>query len=55
MAQTKTDAALMGKTATQFDEVNQSLTSMLSLLMSELSTLNSTWKGLGAAAFEEVK
>ena len=28
---------------------------MLSTLMTELSALSSTWKGLGAAAFEQVK
>jgi WXG100 family type VII secretion target len=55
VAQTQSDSAVMAQTAAKFDHVNQSLQQMLSTLMSELSTLNSTWKGLGAAAFEQVK
>jgi WXG100 family type VII secretion target len=55
MAQTQTDAAVMAQTAAKFHQVNDSLNSMLSTLMSELSTLNGTWKGLGAAAFEQVR
>ena len=45
----------MASTATKFDEVNSQLQSMLTTLMNELSTLESTWKGLGAHAFEQVK
>ena len=45
----------MASTAAKFDEVNGSLQAMLSTLMSELSVLSGTWKGLGAAAFEQVK
>jgi WXG100 family type VII secretion target len=55
VAQTQTETAVMAQTAAKFDQVNQQLQSMLSTLMSELSTLNGTWKGLGAAAFEQVK
>jgi len=55
VAQTQTDSAVMAQTAAKFDQVNQSLQSMLSTLMSELSTLSGTWKGLGATAFEQVK
>jgi WXG100 family type VII secretion target len=55
MAQTQAESAVMAQTAGKFDTVNQQLQSMLSTLMSELSTLNGTWKGLGAAAFEQVK
>ena len=55
VAQTQTETAVMAQTAAKFDHVNQQLQSMLSTLMSELSTLNGTWKGLGAAAFEQVK
>jgi WXG100 family type VII secretion target len=55
MAQTQAESAVMAQTAAKFDTVNQQLQSMLSTLMSELSTLNGTWKGLGAAAFEQVK
>jgi WXG100 family type VII secretion target len=45
----------MASTAAKFETVNQSLQSMLSTLMSELSALSSTWKGRGATAFEQVK
>ncbi|MCM4079361.1 WXG100 family type VII secretion target [Actinoplanes sp. TRM88002] len=45
----------MADTAVKFDQVNEQLQTMLSTLMNELSTLSSTWKGLGAAAFEQVK
>ena len=45
----------MAKTANQFDQVNNQLQSMLTKLMQELSILESTWKGLGAQAFEQVK
>ena len=55
VAQTQTESAVMAQTAAKFDQVNQSLQSMLSTLMSELSSLSGTWKGLGAAAFEQVK
>ena len=55
VAQTKAESAVMASTAAKFDQVNESLQSMLSTLMSELSVLSSTWKGLGATAFEEVK
>ena len=55
VAQTKAESAVMASTAAKFDQVNDSLQSMLSTLMSELSVLSSTWKGLGATAFEQVK
>ena len=55
MAQTQAESAVMASTAARFDQVNESLQSMLSTLMSELSVLSGTWKGLGAAAFEQVK
>jgi WXG100 family type VII secretion target len=55
VAQTESDHAVMAQTAAKFDHVNESLQQMLSTLMSELSTLNGTWKGLGASAFEQVK
>jgi WXG100 family type VII secretion target len=55
VAQTQTESAVMASTAAKFDEVNSSLQSMLSTLMSELSALSSTWKGMGANAFEQVK
>jgi WXG100 family type VII secretion target len=55
VAQTQAESAVMASTAAKFDQVNESLQSMLSTLMSELSVLSSTWKGLGANAFEQVK
>jgi WXG100 family type VII secretion target len=45
----------MAQTAAKFDTVNDQLQQMLSSLMNELSTLQSSWKGLGAQAFEQVK
>lgn len=45
----------MASTAVKFDQANEQLQTMLSTLMNELSSLSSTWKGLGAAAFEQVK
>ena len=45
----------MAAAAKNFDTVNAGLQQMLSTLLSELSTLSGTWKGLGAAAFEQVK
>ncbi|GAA0521348.1 hypothetical protein Ade02nite_64490 [Paractinoplanes deccanensis] len=55
VAQTQAQSAVMANTAAKFDDVNASLQQMLSTLMSELSVLSSAWKGLGAAAFEQVK
>jgi WXG100 family type VII secretion target len=55
VAQTQAEAAVMASTAAKFNNVNDSLQSMLSTLMSELSVLSSTWKGMGATAFEQVK
>lgn len=55
VAQTEAQSAVMASTAAKFNNVNDSLQSMLSTLMSELSVLSSTWKGLGATAFEQVK
>lgn len=55
MAYTQAESAVMASTAAKFDQVNSALQTMLSTLMSELSLLNGTWKGLGANAFEQVK
>ncbi|GLY05850.1 MULTISPECIES: WXG100 family type VII secretion target [Actinoplanes] len=55
MAQTQAEAAVMASTAARFDQVNTSLQGMLTTLMAELSVLNGAWRGLGAAAFEQVK
>ena len=55
VASTQAESSVMASTATKFDQVNSQLQSMLTKLMQELSTLESTWKGLGAQAFEQVK
>jgi WXG100 family type VII secretion target len=55
VSETQAESAVMASTATKFNNVNDSLQSMLSTLMSELSVLSTSWKGLGAAAFEQVK
>jgi WXG100 family type VII secretion target len=52
---TQTDAAVMANTAAKFNQVNESLQSMLSTLMNELSVLSSAWQGQGGRAFEQVK
>ncbi|WIM96791.1 WXG100 family type VII secretion target [Actinoplanes oblitus] len=55
MAQTQAESAVMASTAAKFDQVNGALQLMLSTLMSELSELGGSWRGLGATAFEQVK
>ena len=45
----------MARTDANFDTVNDSLTSTLDKLMSDLSMLSSAWKGLAAGEFEKVK
>jgi len=45
----------MAKAAAQFEEVNNSLTRMLTKLMHELSVLQTAWVGSGGTAFENVK
>jgi ESAT-6 family protein len=55
VAQTRAESPQMTAVAAKFDVGNQTLQTMLSQLMSQLSELSGTWKGLGAAAFEQVK
>jgi WXG100 family type VII secretion target len=55
VAQTQAESAVMASTANKFEQANNSLQTMLKTLMSELSTLSSAWKGLGAMEFEKVK
>jgi WXG100 family type VII secretion target len=45
----------MEATAAKFEGVNDSLQSMLSTLMSELSVLQTAWQGQGGRSFEQVK
>lgn len=49
--QTTTDAAVMAQFAGRAEDVSQSLTASISSLMNNLSTLQSTWLGLGGTAF----
>lgn len=55
VAQTQAESAVMASTAGKFEQANNSLQSMLKTLMSELSALSGSWKGLGAMEFEKVK
>lgn len=55
MAQTQAEAVVMEQTAAKFEQVNDSLQSMLSSLMSELEVLQTAWQGLGARSFQQVK
>jgi WXG100 family type VII secretion target len=55
VAQTEAQSAVMAKTAAKFEEVNNSLQSMLNTLMSELSVLQTAWVGRGAHQFEQVR
>jgi len=55
MATTQAQADVMAKTAIRFDDVNQSLESMLQRLMAELDILRTQWQGAGGRSFEQVK
>jgi WXG100 family type VII secretion target len=45
----------MEQTATKFEQVNDSLQTMLRQLMGELEALQSAWRGAGGRSFEQVK
>lgn len=55
MATTQAQAAVMETTARKFDQVNQSLSGILSRLLIELEVLRTQWQGAGGASFEQVK
>ena len=55
MSQTQAETIKMAKTAAQFDTANSTLTSTLNTLMNDLSVLSTSWKGLAATEFENVK
>jgi WXG100 family type VII secretion target len=55
VSQTQAEAAVMQQTAKKFEEVDQSLQSMLNSLMSELEGLQQAWRGAGGRSFEQVK
>lgn len=55
VSRTQAEAAVMQQTAQKFEQVDQSLQSMLSSLLSELEVLQTAWKGAGGRSFEQVK
>jgi WXG100 family type VII secretion target len=55
VTQTQAEAAVMLQTAARFEQVDQSLQSMLSSLMAELDVLQQAWRGAGGRSFEQVK
>lgn len=55
VSQTQAEAAVMQQTAAKFEQVDQSLQSMLGNLMAELEVLQQAWRGAGGRSFEQVK
>ncbi|MEU7588753.1 WXG100 family type VII secretion target [Micromonospora sp. NPDC049230] len=55
MSQTQAEAAVMQQTAAKFEQVDQSLQSMLTGLLAELQVLQQAWRGAGGRSFEQVK
>lgn len=55
VSQTQAEAAVMQQSAAKFEQVDQSLQSMLSSLMGELEALQTAWRGAGGRSFEQVK
>ncbi len=55
VSETQAEAAVMQQTAAKFEQVDQSLQSMLSSLMAELEVLQQAWRGAGGRSFEQVK
>jgi WXG100 family type VII secretion target len=55
VSQTKAQAAVMAKSAANFEQVNDSLQQMLTNLMNELEVLRQSWQGAGGRSFEQVK
>lgn len=55
VSQTQTEVAVMQQTAAKFEQVDQSLQTMLSSLMAELEVLQQAWRGAGGRSFEQVK
>ncbi|WBB77942.1 WXG100 family type VII secretion target [Micromonospora sp. WMMD882] len=55
MSQTQAEAAVMQQTAAKFEQVDQSLQTMLSQMMAELEVLQQAWRGAGGRSFEQVK
>jgi WXG100 family type VII secretion target len=55
VSQTQAEAAVMQQTAAKFEQVDQSLQSMLSSMLAELEVLQTAWRGAGGRSFEQVK
>jgi len=55
VATTQAQAAVMRQTADKFDQVNQSLQTMLKSLLGELEGLRTQWQGAGGRSFDQVK
>lgn len=55
VSQTQAEAAVMQQTAQKFEQVDQSLQSMLSSMLSQLEVLQTQWRGAGGRSFEQVK
>ncbi|MEU7612294.1 MULTISPECIES: WXG100 family type VII secretion target [unclassified Micromonospora] len=55
MSQTQAEAAVMQQTAAKFEQIDQSLQSMLTGLLAELQVLQQAWRGAGGRSFEQVK
>ncbi|MEU7798614.1 WXG100 family type VII secretion target [Micromonospora arborensis] len=55
MSQTQAEAAVMQQTAAKFEQVDESLQSMLTGLLAELQVLQQAWRGAGGRSFEQVK
>ena len=55
VSETKAQADEMERTAKEFEQVNDSLQTMLNGLMAELEVLQKAWQGHGGRSFEQVK
>jgi WXG100 family type VII secretion target len=55
VSQTQAEAAVMQQTAAKFEQVDQSLQTMLTGLLAELEVLQQAWRGAGGRSFEQVK
>ncbi|MEV0394564.1 WXG100 family type VII secretion target [Polymorphospora rubra] len=55
MTQTQAEAAVMRQTADRFEQVEESLRSMLNGLKADLEVLQTAWQGAGGRSFEQVK
>lgn len=55
VSQTQAESAVMQQTARKFEQVDESLQSMLSRLMNELEGLQTAWQGAGGRSFTQVK